>query len=100
MFKTLLMTARLLSVKNLYYNIVDKRLVCRHRPKTDCNGALKSNEDCSRMGCKSVECVDKPFICVITNSPPRAGGVDCKCEVMCMAKKSETANITENKKNI
>jgi hypothetical protein len=52
------------------------------------------------MGCKSVECVDKPFICVITNSPPRAGGVDCKCEVMCMANKSETANITENKKNI
>lgn len=97
MFKTLLMTARLLSVKNLYYNIVDKRLVCRHRPKTCCNSALKSNEDCSRMGCKSV---DKPFICVITNSPPRAGGVDCKCEVMCMANKSETANITENKKNI
>lgn len=106
MFKTLTRTLNMFSVRNMYYNEMDKRLIVRCMSKYSvsriellCCNAMKNKCDCSRT-CKkfeSIEGKEKNFKCEITNKTPRPGYIDCDCEVMCMAKKSETMTIMENK---
>ena len=106
MFKTLMRTLNMFSVKNMYYNEMDKRLLVRYMSKYSvsriellCCNAIKNKCDCSRT-CKKFEPIEqkeKNFKCEITNKTPRSGDIDCDCEVMCMAKKSETMTIMENK---
>ena len=106
MFKTLTRTLNMFSVKNMYYNEMDKRLLVRYMSKYSvsriellCCNAIKNKCDCSRT-CKKFEPIEqkeKNFKCEITNKIPRPGDIDCDCEVMCMAKKSETMTIMENK---
>ena len=106
MFNTLMRTLNMFSVKNMYHSCIDKRLIARHMSKYSvsriellCCNAIKKKCDCLRT-CKKFEPVEekeKNFKCEITNKTPRPGDIDCDCEVMCMAKKSETMTIMENK---
>ena len=108
MFKTLVKAMNMFSARNMYYNVLDKRLLSNHNLKYSvshidamCCNAIKKKCDCSKM-CKKIvsdELTEKNFKCEITNMPPRKGYVDCNCEFMCMVKKSETMTVTESKKN-
>lgn len=108
MFNTLMRTLNMFNVRNMYYSGMDKRLIARHMSKYSvsriellCCNAMKNKCDCSRT-CKKFEPIEekeKNFKCEITNKTPRPGDIDCDCEVMCMARKSETMIITESKKN-
>jgi hypothetical protein len=106
MFKTLTRALNMFSIRNMYYNISDKQLVRRYisnystnRIELLCCNAANNKCDCVRT-CKrfeplQIESNEKKFKCVITNLPPRTGYVDCKCESMCMTKKSETMTIMD-----
>ena len=106
MFNTLTRALNMFNVRNMYYSGMDKRLLARHmsnysvsRIELLCCNAMKNKCDCSRT-CKKFEPIkekEKNFKCEITNKTPRSGDIDCDCEVMCMAKKSETMTIMENK---
>ena len=110
MFQTLTRAFNMFSIRNIYYNTLDKRLLARHISKYSvsriglfCCNAAKNKCDCSYM-CKRFEPLQPEsneinFKCEITNLPPRPGDVDCNCKLMCMTKKSETMTITESKKN-
>jgi hypothetical protein len=58
--------------------------------------------ECLSTCCKSIESikackyVEELFMCEITNKPKRKGSEDCKCEKMCILKKSETQLIHDN----
>jgi hypothetical protein len=112
MFQTLTRALNMFSVRNMYYNTLDKRLLARHISKysvsrigTLCCNVEKKNCEGSSSGsgkrCQSlhIESNETNFKCEITNLPPRPGDVDCNCKLMCMTKKSETMTITESKKN-
>lgn len=63
-----------------------------------CCNAFKNKCDCVYI-CKKLEpreYIEKMFKCEITNKPKRPGMEDCNCELMCMAKKSETQIIHDN----
>jgi hypothetical protein len=106
MFRTLTRALNMFSMKNRYYNTSDNRLLATHISKYSvsriellCCNAAKNKCECVRT-CKRfepLEMIEKNFKCEITNKPPRTGDVDCKCEIMCMVKKSETMTIMENK---
>jgi hypothetical protein len=66
-----------------------------------CCNAFKNKCECVYT-CKKLEqreYIECAFKCEITNKPKRLGGEDCNCELMCMAKKSETQTIHENSNN-
>ena len=66
-----------------------------------CCNAFKNKCDCVYT-CKRLEprdYIEKLFKCEITNKPKRPGTYDCNCELICMAKKSETRIIHENSNN-
>lgn len=48
---------------------------------------------------KTCKYIEKLFICEITNKPKRRGSKDCKCEKMCIIKKSETQIIHDSSTN-
>jgi len=63
-----------------------------------CCNAFKNRCECVYT-CKKLEprdYIEKAIKCEITNKPKRPGVEDCSCELMCMAKKSETQIIHEN----
>ena len=63
-----------------------------------CCNAFKNRCDCVYT-CKKLEprdYIEKIIKCEITNKPKRPGIEDCSCELMCMAKKSETQIIHDN----
>ena len=63
-----------------------------------CCNAFKNRCDCVYT-CKKLEprdYIEKIIKCEITNKPKRPGMEDCSCELMCMAKKSETQIIHDN----
>jgi hypothetical protein len=72
-----------------------------------CCNAFRNRNGCVSTSCKSVEpikaCkyVEQLFKCEITNKPKRKRIEDCKCEKMCIVKKSETQLIhdSSNKDN-
>lgn len=110
MFQTLTCALNMFSVRNMYYNTLDKRLLARHISKysvsrivTLCCNVEKKNCEGSDSGNKSqslhIESNEKKIKCEITNLPRIPGDVDCNCKLMCMTKKSETMTITESKKN-
>lgn len=66
-----------------------------------CCNSLKNKCDCVYT-CKKLEpreYIERMFKCEITNKSKRPGTEDCNCELMCMAKKSETQTIHENSNN-
>jgi hypothetical protein len=66
-----------------------------------CCNAFQNRCDCVYT-CKKLEprdYIEKLFKCEITNKPKKPGTDDCNCELICMAKKSETQIIHENSNN-
>ncbi len=103
MFQTFTRALNMLSIRNMYYNTIDKRLLVRHISRYSVsNNEAKNKCEYSSSGKRfepiQLESNEKKFKCEITNLPPRTGDVDCNCELLCMTKKSETMTITEHKK--
>lgn len=104
MFKTISKLYTILSFSKRY---ISKRSYTRNNQNYQiaCCNAFRNMNGCVSTCCQSIEpikaCkyIEELFMCEITNEPKRKGTEDCKCEKMCIVKKSETQLIHDISNN-